>query len=667
MSNGRIVADGTQECQSAGTPPDSSSSHSLKYTAKQYENVPSSLKILSNWLLFRVTWNAATRHYDKTPLKACGRGAAKSNDPATWSDFRAALAALAGKSGHTLGFALPADRSITLIDLDKARDPETGAIADWAAPILARFRGTYIEISVSGEGFHIWLLGTSPDPKGRRKGGVEIYSGGVDAGRMVSVTGEAYDGAPPLLAPLQGALDALYADLFPPTPKAAPETPQRDYAPFSMDDNKLILCARSNPDPLKAARWAALFDGPGKWQGKTQSDDDASHANDLAYYCGPGGETQAAALFRRSALFANWPEKKVKRADELIGRAIALAYRGRTAFYQPREKSIDFETPEPPPENQLNNSGESAAAAADSDELARLQAENARMRQQLAQIRAIVNADGMQVAPLEKVIQIDFIVNAFADEQSRDADGFTVIKIEARRDEETGALKGRPGLADKHGVSRGTVSKALENIEAFGTARFDKTEPQKLRNGDVVVFNRVAPPDRFAPKWERPGGPRKKMGGARPGAGRPRKVGDPCPNTACDGILTERRGIETTEREFTEIVCPNCGEQHGEREYSGKTTTSSRYYAPQENNQLNTDDASADASAWPDPMAAAHQHNTHTRARVDASPHKIENPPPARPCIKCRADDWRTDDDGAHWYCGACPPTDGKQAERRVS
>ena len=45
MSNAQIVADGTRECQSAGTAPDSSSSHSLKYTTKQYENVANGQKV----------------------------------------------------------------------------------------------------------------------------------------------------------------------------------------------------------------------------------------------------------------------------------------------------------------------------------------------------------------------------------------------------------------------------------------------------------------------------------------------------------------------------------------------------------------------------------------------------------------------------------------------
>lgn len=629
----------TRECQSAGTAQDAALCHSLKYTAKQYENVPSSLFRLSNWVHFRVTWNAATRHYDKTPLKACGRGAAKSNDPATWSDFRAALAALAGKSGHTLGFALPADRSITLIDLDKARDPETGAIADWAAPILARFRGTYIEISVSGEGFHIWLLGTSPDPKGRRRGGVEIYSGGVDAGRMVSVTGAAYDGAPPLLAPLQGALDALYADLFPPTPKAAPATPQRDYAPLSMDDTELLTRARNHPDPRKAARFIALFDRGDISGYKSRSEAVLALADDLAYYCGPSGDAHVDELLQQSALM----DDKLGRAD-YRARTIAKAYEGKTAFFQPKP----LKPAEPAPRRNQDEKPMSDELAAALARIAELEAELERktanvvsMNEKQTQLREIVRAPGEQAAPAEKLLAIELLFSTVWGTAQRDGDGFAEGCITL--------------AASKIGVSKSTGNKAFSVLTSMGVYRTKELPPVMTENGPQARIAIAPGPALLRPQeWQRPDGPRKH-GGAREGAGRKPKCSECGSENVVEQIMTQ-----VVKRKIIETRCRECGAIHSER-IGPDTVVEIR--AENQDEKDGTTDAQLDTSVSVE--ASTH---THLETPADTTPEiKMISPPPARPCIKCRAYDWRSDDDGAHWYCGSCPPTDGKQAERQVS
>ena len=49
------------------------------------------------------------------------------------------------------------------------KDPDTGELTDWVQPIVAMFDGCYIEVSPSGTGLHIIVLGTLPTGKGRRR------------------------------------------------------------------------------------------------------------------------------------------------------------------------------------------------------------------------------------------------------------------------------------------------------------------------------------------------------------------------------------------------------------------------------------------------------------------------------------------------------------------
>ena len=483
-------------------------------------NVRTLAGALPHELLGRAQWVC---HRAKIPYTPTTGRKADPTDSETWGTFAQACQAYTRGGYDGIGFAFAEGAGITGVDIDKCRDKETGQIANWATRLAERFAPCYVEVSPSGTGLHLLMLGHLPANGRRRAGHIEMY----DGGRFFTVTGDALDGSVRALENRQDALDALYAELFP--AKVAPmATPARDCAPLSMDDSELLIRARNNPDPMKRARFCALYDVGNTSAYASASEADAALCNDLAYMCGPGGEARAADLFRRSALY----RAKADREDYLT-RTVTLAYAGRTAFYQPRDKpEQSIENPEPPTADEAPQPPEENSIEF-SDDLTRLQAENARMRQQLAQIRAIVNADGAQVAPLEKVLQIDFIVNAFTDEKRRDADGFTTIVIEAQKDEATGKPKHKPGLADKHGVSRGTIDKALDNIKAFGTVRFGHTDPVKQPNGQPMSYRTVAPPVRFAPKWERPGGPRKQMGGARPGAGRkPKQQGDPCDNPA---------------------------------------------------------------------------------------------------------------------------------------
>lgn len=82
---------------------------------------------------------------------------AKSNDPSTWCSFRDAVASFQANAARVAGIGLVlTNTALAGVDLDHCRNPD-GTVDAWAKPILKRALNemAYVEISVSGTGFHI--------------------------------------------------------------------------------------------------------------------------------------------------------------------------------------------------------------------------------------------------------------------------------------------------------------------------------------------------------------------------------------------------------------------------------------------------------------------------------------------------------------------------------
>lgn len=131
----------------------------------------------------------------KLPLTV-GGGTASSTNPATWSRYADAARSTTGAG---LGFVLDGD-GVVCLDLDHCLAPD-GAVAGWAQNILDAAGPTWVEISASGDGLHVW--GTGSLPHGRRipldgGGTVELYG----TGRYIAVTGRTFGGTPQRLGDL---------------------------------------------------------------------------------------------------------------------------------------------------------------------------------------------------------------------------------------------------------------------------------------------------------------------------------------------------------------------------------------------------------------------------------------------------------------------------------
>lgn len=156
-------------------------------------NIPRVLKNRSQWVLWNYTWSAKQSKWTKRPLMPNGHPAS-STDPATWSDYGTALAALPRKGFNGrpqydgLGFVLSADDPFTGIDLDHCI--EDGKLTEWAQHVVNTL-ASYTETSPSGDGLRIFVRGKLPGGGGRKNGQIEIY----DRARFLTITGQVFNHA----------------------------------------------------------------------------------------------------------------------------------------------------------------------------------------------------------------------------------------------------------------------------------------------------------------------------------------------------------------------------------------------------------------------------------------------------------------------------------------
>ncbi|MGW5367828.1 hypothetical protein ACWER6_20770 [Streptomyces sp. NPDC004009] len=110
--------------------------------------------------------------------------------------------------GVGVGFVLNGD-GVACLDLDHALTTN-GTPKPWAADILRRAGATYVEVSRSGSGLHVFgYADVRQGRRVRREGGycVEAYG----TGRFIAVTGRRFRGAPSTLADLSTLVAALTA------------------------------------------------------------------------------------------------------------------------------------------------------------------------------------------------------------------------------------------------------------------------------------------------------------------------------------------------------------------------------------------------------------------------------------------------------------------------
>ncbi|MGW2708061.1 bifunctional DNA primase/polymerase [Streptomyces sp. NPDC001356] len=191
----------TRRCEHCGERLGARHAHNARYCSgrcrtaacRARRSIPAELTSRPRW--FRRTER-------KVPVTVDG-STASSTDPATWSRYADAAASTAGVG---LGFVLDGD-GIVCLDLDHCLDGDQ--VDPWAQRVLDAAGPTWVEVSASGDGLHVWGRGALPGGAGRRvrvgDGTVEAY----DRGRYIAVTGRTWGGTPRRLGDVQHVIDSL--------------------------------------------------------------------------------------------------------------------------------------------------------------------------------------------------------------------------------------------------------------------------------------------------------------------------------------------------------------------------------------------------------------------------------------------------------------------------
>lgn len=165
--------------------------------AKAADPVPAELRKQPRW----VRWQTVRRRSAKpTKMPTSLSGApASSTDPETWTTHAKATAS---DVGDGYGFVLNGD-GIVCLDIDGCIAP-SGTVTPPALELIRLAGATYVEVSPSGYGLHIW--GRANLQTGRvvkfRGQTVEIYPNG----RYLTVTGKPFRSAPSHLADITDAI-----------------------------------------------------------------------------------------------------------------------------------------------------------------------------------------------------------------------------------------------------------------------------------------------------------------------------------------------------------------------------------------------------------------------------------------------------------------------------
>ena len=167
----------------------------------KYNYIPEDMKALKRFIGWRKERRKDT--VAKLPFSLIDGQGIGWNKPDRWLDFEAAK-----DKNHPLGFVLTEEDHIICVDLDQAI--VDGRLTAMAESIVEAFTGTYMELSQSGQGIHIFCKGNLLDNLIKPSEGIEIYK----HNRYIALTGDVGDGSYfPIsnqLLDKQEVLDELY-------------------------------------------------------------------------------------------------------------------------------------------------------------------------------------------------------------------------------------------------------------------------------------------------------------------------------------------------------------------------------------------------------------------------------------------------------------------------
>lgn len=147
----------------------------------KYKHIPEEMKTLKRFIGWKK--EVLNGKVVKLPYSLIDGQSYAWNNPERWLGFKEAK-----DKNQPLGFVLTEEDNIICVDLDNAL--ADFKLTEMAKEIVSAFTGTYMELSQSGKGIHIFAKGTIPENLILPAEGIEIYK----HNRYIALTGNVGDG-----------------------------------------------------------------------------------------------------------------------------------------------------------------------------------------------------------------------------------------------------------------------------------------------------------------------------------------------------------------------------------------------------------------------------------------------------------------------------------------
>lgn len=299
-----------------------------------YERIPDELKKLNQWGNYHRIWVEKRGKYTKIPLNPWTGEDGKSNDPSTWSDFDTALRAI-NEYPQADGLAFYFANGYVGLDIDHIKDElDKVKLGDhdpenYVNKAHELTKGTYMEISMSGEGIHCIFKGKIPGDR-RRKGNYEMYQ----SGRFFALTGNCVNSKPEIKSLNDDEMKALYDHYF--ASKKVLQFPTQPRTNITTNDLSVREVIERAESSSTGQRFKLFMNGGWDQFYPSQSEADLAFANDLAFWTGRDFQ-QMDTIFRQSSLMR--PKYDSKRGKTTYGIALLNKAINETSdVFNPSEK-----------------------------------------------------------------------------------------------------------------------------------------------------------------------------------------------------------------------------------------------------------------------------------------------------------------------------------------
>lgn len=259
-------------------------------------NVPEEMKPFANWGVYGAP--GAVGDAAKVAWSAANQYRLDSMDPSSWTTYQKACEFANAHNFAGLSFVLSTRDPFAGIDLDNPNGDSS--IVSAQTEIFNNFQ-SYAEISSSGQGLHIIVIGDVP--RGRRRNKIEVYS----KGRYFNMTGNVYRKSP--IIACQAELTRLYQALG--GDSQAVQILDA-YHPQETEDD--ILWERA-ANARNGEKFRALWEGRWHHIYPTQSEADFALVDILAFYS--KNREQIVRMYQASGLtHRTYPDGSPKPAGD---------------------------------------------------------------------------------------------------------------------------------------------------------------------------------------------------------------------------------------------------------------------------------------------------------------------------------------------------------------